>query len=644
MAPIIPSPTPITGIVNPDGTTRPGKRLPLAVLQQNDFAFALYAQALLAWQKDGCETKDIDAKLGTSYFQVTGVHGVPYVPWQEDPEKLVVGTSGYCTHRSVLFVPWHRPYLLLYEQIIYQYALDIVNEATGYPKQAYEAVLDFIRLPYWDFNKDSSLPQVVRQDTLDVIVPGKSEGQKETITLKHNPFYSYKFTSDYAWNIIVEKMEWNQWKDENLVHESKRCPDENGVSRPEIANAQLQTVGDDYKERAYSLLTSVHDFAEFSTQAWNGGPDANYDSVEVWHNFVHNYSGTQDDDFKNFKQFPEHHKMVAKSPEGNLTEVQASSFDPLFWLLHCHIDRLAAIWQAMHYQDIKIERTKSYTDRANAASGTWEDGESQLQPWHTSPSHDTADYWIANDTKDLKSTFDNGYYYPETPFDLRTDNIKMKKFATAQVNELYAKPKVVKKIHQVAPAMAARHGGPDAESAESDTAVASSALKPIQSVEWRAFVRVKSFAVPGTWGIHLFLGEPPAQSSEWFMSEQRVGTVNVLSNSNANACANCKTQSDAGLLVTGIVLLSNELEKRGVDVSDRDAVVQYLKENLTWRIAKDALNVEIEPDMALVVGVAARDVAYPLEATDLPVWGTPQVFPATTEGKAGGLGYGATEL
>lgn len=73
MAPTIPSPTPIQGIKNPDGSTPLGKRLPLAELQQNDFAFALYAQALLAWQQDGGPTKDSDAKSGTSYFQVTGM-------------------------------------------------------------------------------------------------------------------------------------------------------------------------------------------------------------------------------------------------------------------------------------------------------------------------------------------------------------------------------------------------------------------------------------------------------------------------------------------------------------------------------------------------------------------------------------------
>jgi hypothetical protein len=73
MAPTILSPTPIKGIQNPDGIQPLGKRLPLAELQQHDFAFALYVQALLAWQQDGDEDKDSDNQTGTSYFQVTGM-------------------------------------------------------------------------------------------------------------------------------------------------------------------------------------------------------------------------------------------------------------------------------------------------------------------------------------------------------------------------------------------------------------------------------------------------------------------------------------------------------------------------------------------------------------------------------------------
>lgn len=148
MSPTIPSPTPITGVKTTGG--RPSLRLPIDVFQeQYPFAFALYVQALAAWQKDGNEQIDQDNAKGTGYFQVVGtsaliilkelswksmisgrterlslthlqhpgVHGVPYVPWQKDPTAAASDdpSVGYCTHRSVLFIPWHRPYLMLYE-------------------------------------------------------------------------------------------------------------------------------------------------------------------------------------------------------------------------------------------------------------------------------------------------------------------------------------------------------------------------------------------------------------------------------------------------------------------------------------------------------------------------------------------------
>lgn len=48
-----------------------------------------------------------------SWYQIAGIHGRPYKPWDN-----VTGNgnmAGYCTHSSILFLPWHRPYIALYE-------------------------------------------------------------------------------------------------------------------------------------------------------------------------------------------------------------------------------------------------------------------------------------------------------------------------------------------------------------------------------------------------------------------------------------------------------------------------------------------------------------------------------------------------
>jgi hypothetical protein len=49
-----------------------------------------------------------------SYYQIAGIHGIPYVAWDNGygPDQ---NPTGYCMHYSNLFVPWHRPYIALYE-------------------------------------------------------------------------------------------------------------------------------------------------------------------------------------------------------------------------------------------------------------------------------------------------------------------------------------------------------------------------------------------------------------------------------------------------------------------------------------------------------------------------------------------------
>lgn len=43
-----------------------------------------------------------------------GIHGMPYKSWDE-PNVAEVGKKAYCTHANVLFPPWHRLYIVLYE-------------------------------------------------------------------------------------------------------------------------------------------------------------------------------------------------------------------------------------------------------------------------------------------------------------------------------------------------------------------------------------------------------------------------------------------------------------------------------------------------------------------------------------------------
>lgn len=397
-------------------------------------------------------------------------------------------------------------------------------------------------------------------------IPGQKENTTDKLHLPRNPLYSYQFTSDWATALIQKEMQWHQ---NDAWAESKRCPEANGKSNQAVADKQVATFTT-FKSLTFQAITQVTDFDEFTTQAWRfgQGPQA-YTSIESMHNNIHNYVGTND--------------TVLKDPNtkrlGNMTDVQASSFDPVFWLHHVNCDRLVAIWQALN-PDPVINAWESQTDRFTANAKTMEDGSSRLEPWHKTASPSTADYFIANDTRQLLSTFGNGYYYPETPLELIQDEARMKAYATQQIYRLYA-PQSLRGPALKQP----KAGNPVGQKPIDSTPVGD--LLPNQTVShWQAFLRVKNFALTGTWAVHIFLGEVPSETSEWFMSKNRIGSVTMLSNRSRQHCQNCVSQAESGQLVTGTVPLTEALQERDVDANDEQAVIKYLKDNLSWRVAK----------------------------------------------------------
>lgn len=58
---------------------------------------------------------ETDHKDQLSWFAIGGIHGSPKLPWDSVPGGSDSTWGGYCTHASVLFPTWHRPYVLLFE-------------------------------------------------------------------------------------------------------------------------------------------------------------------------------------------------------------------------------------------------------------------------------------------------------------------------------------------------------------------------------------------------------------------------------------------------------------------------------------------------------------------------------------------------
>lgn len=121
-----------------------------------------------------------------------GIHGRPYIPFDNVQATPGNAQSGYCTHTSILFPTWHRPYLALYEQILFGLIRDIASWwPEGDDKDQYVAAAARFRIPYWDWANEPAagktpLPDSVQAET--IVVTGPNGAQEIS-----NPLYSYHF-------------------------------------------------------------------------------------------------------------------------------------------------------------------------------------------------------------------------------------------------------------------------------------------------------------------------------------------------------------------------------------------------------------------------------------------------------------------
>jgi tyrosinase len=112
----------VTGVQIADGSTP--LRLEVRQLEQDPVTWTLYLLGL-----DMLQFTNQTEML--SWYQITGlhfpsariyllanslgIHGRPFTPFDNVQPVPGNGNNGYCTHVSILFPPWHRPYLAFYE-------------------------------------------------------------------------------------------------------------------------------------------------------------------------------------------------------------------------------------------------------------------------------------------------------------------------------------------------------------------------------------------------------------------------------------------------------------------------------------------------------------------------------------------------
>ncbi|TFK38852.1 tyrosinase [Crucibulum laeve] len=592
-------------------------------LEINDFVkqeqqFSLYVQALqYMYSHDSQDNIQ-------SFFQLGGIHGLPYIPWDGstgakpfDPNQQ---WGGYCTHGSVLFPTWHRPYMMLYEQILNQRAQAIAATYTVNQDSWKKAAAD-LRQPYWDWARNAvPPPEVISLQQVTITTP---DGKRTAVT---NPLVRYTFHPiDRSF-----PAPYSRWQVTHRQPNSTSSTTTDNITR---LRSVLSNAQSDITTGTYSMLTRVHTWPAFSNHTvGDGGSTSN--SLEAVHDNIHVYVGGN----------------------GHMSDPSVAAFDPIFFLHHANVDRMLSLWSAINpgvWVSAGDSEDGTFTLQVDAPV----DQTTALTPfWNTQTS-----FWASSAVHDSASL---GYTYPEFN-GLDMGNTAAVQTAISQkVNQLYsgasfgaltssaftsfvATPQAAV---QKGDGSSATHGAPASAKANAPAtgdsnpgATGDQAPFTISAAregpneaeklwEWTARVEFKKYELGCSFSVDLFLGEVPENPEDWLTSPNLVGSRHAFVNSAAGHCENCRNQAD--IIVEGFVHLNNGIAKHsGLGTFDPAAVEPYLTRELHWRVQKvDGTVANLE---SLEVSIIATPLSLPPGAM-FPVPGEPRHHNGITYGKPGG--------
>jgi tyrosinase len=227
-----------------------------------------------------------------------------------------------------VFPTWHRPYLVLYEQLLAANFGDIINQYKAQSPDLgaqFEAEAITWRLPYWDWAQNSDIPPDWTASKISIF---GFDGKPDPFD---NPFVAYRF----------QRLDGYGFQGSFTVYPTTmRCPstaDKDAQSQPEIANEWLAKA--DFKGKIMDLfptpLFEPDPWGQFSNHTWDKIHSGTLTSLEGIHDTVHLDIGG----------------IPSSGPNsfyGNMTDSDYSSFDPIFFLHHCNVDRLLTLWMAGH--------------------------------------------------------------------------------------------------------------------------------------------------------------------------------------------------------------------------------------------------------------------------------------------------------
>ncbi|KAG8983087.1 hypothetical protein FRB93_007678 [Tulasnella sp. JGI-2019a] len=595
----------ITGVPADPGSAQPVPypRQDIRTLVKDDKQFSLFVQAVSAMQQ-------MSESEVRSWYQVSGIHGLPYVSW--DGAANPGNTQGYCEHGTLLFPTWHRPYVALYEQLLHDHALQIAEQYTV-DKDAWKAAAFKLRSPYWDWASEAVPPdEVIKNENVQIILKDGKKGPFK------NPLLGYTFKPGFpADTRLPDVAVINPSAPKRVMRPNTvRCakPGSTVTDLPSLI-ASLSGQGPiqrgDWRDETFDTIIRAPTWSVMSNgtsrHGMTQGGDRAVNSLEAIHGNVH----------------------VVTGGNGHMSSVPVAGFDPIFWMHHSNVDRVLALWQAIHYDQ--------FMD-ANLAN------KDLLPFWNGQQT-----FWHSTGARTLKPL---NYTYPEFQGLNLDDKPAVKIAITNQVNKLYGPtdnelfqfaalsaanaPQGQAAAHPAQQPLQAAKTALGQAVAHAPTLVGGSAhIPPHTRRDWTVRVRSKLHQFGESYSVLIFVGDPPASEHDWRTSPNYVGAFCAFVNSSPEKCSNCREHAES--VVEGFVPLNRHLCAGHVNALRPDTVVPYLKNRIHWRIQKtDASIVEAKDVAELEVAVMSVEMEYLPEERAYKTIANPSHHAEITNGRPGG--------
>ncbi|CAK4011381.1 tyrosinase precursor like [Lecanosticta acicola] len=557
----------------------------------------------------------------TSYYGISSIHGVPRQDWDGVTQcASCTGADGYCPHDSVLFPAWHRSFVALFEQ---EFLMVVKNIANSYPagdeRDRMVNAANVMRWPYWDWAAHppagrSTLPKVVSDYTVTVNAPSGPR------TLEPNPLFRF----DYQDNSGMYYSPFTTWT------RTYRYPTSNG--RDAISNTQscinaFENVRQSLQDQIYQLFTSCNDYLQFSNDDATHSSTQCKSSLESIHDTVH---------------------VTAGGPGGSVSGghigyLMLSAFDPLFWLHHCNVDRLFAMWQTINPNSYGASQQAPHSTWT-IAQGSTQDQNSPLKPFRKTSST----FWTTNDVQDWTvfqytysefadsdgsadaiSNYINQLYGPNANAAAGSSKRDLADDITANVNGIAADVNgITGNVDGVISNVA---NGLDGALPENPLRACNGS-----SYEYYCNIETPRYALNGSYGVFLFSGQPASENpADWIMDQNLIGPLLVLAQDG---------MTNHNIITSGSIPLTRTLQSivgtnSGLLAGLTEAlVVPYLRENLQWRIAGPGGEC-VEPSSlpGFVVSVVASTAAPSDDKSKLPVLSEFVSLLDVTQGLGGGM-------